>query len=218
MSNSLSGGYTERFGEVSDKDKKDKKGGLFRSRDKGSDGLGPKPDGIRGRWWHESVRTQGAIKGLNYAAIRTAEAYGEGFMEGQVLARLVIGEWQRILSLLASHTRTDLCPTEAHIYKFKNDEMKFLHNPDLRLHTVHVRDVARALFLAAKWIGIKGKDEALSLAGEEMPSAWDWSKGKDADYEREGRKLAQDLVVESEKIRVPYFNLVSIPIGPLESR
>jgi hypothetical protein len=218
MSNSLSGGYPERFAEVSDKDRKDKKGGLFRSRDKGSDGLGPKPDDIRGRWWHESVRTQGSIKGLNYAAIRIAEAYGEGFMEGQVLARLVIGEWEHILSLLGSHSRTDSCDTEAHIYKFKNDEMKFLHNPDLRLHMVHVRDVARALFLAAKWIGVKGKDEALSLAGEEMPSAWEWSKGKDAEHEREGRKLAQDLPVESEKVCVPYFNLVSVIIGPLGFR
>ena len=99
MSNSLSGGYTERFAELSDKDKKDNKGGLFRSRDKGSDGLGPKPDDVRGRWWHESVRTQGSIKGLNYAAIRIAEAYGEGFMEGQVLARLVIGELEHTPSL-----------------------------------------------------------------------------------------------------------------------
>jgi hypothetical protein len=92
MSNSLAGGYAERFMDVSGKDKKDKKGGLFRTRDKGSDGSGPKPDDIRGRWWHESIRHQGSTAGLNYAAIRIAEAYGEGFMEGQVLARLVIGK------------------------------------------------------------------------------------------------------------------------------
>jgi hypothetical protein len=92
MSNSFSGGYTERFVELSDKDKKDKKGGLFRSRDKSSEGMGPKPDDVRGRWWHESVRAQGAVKGLKYTVLRVAEPYGEGYMEGQVLARLVIGQ------------------------------------------------------------------------------------------------------------------------------
>jgi hypothetical protein len=91
MSNSVSGGYTERFAELSDKAKKDKKGGLFRSKDKGSDGLGPKPDDVRGRWWHESVRAQAAVPNLNYCALRVAAVYGESFMDGEVLARLVIG-------------------------------------------------------------------------------------------------------------------------------
>lgn len=91
QSNSVAGGYTERFVESSDDMKKDKKGGLFRSKEKKSDGLGPKPDDMRGRWWHELVRAQAAIPNLNYAVVRVAEAYGAAYMEGQVLARLVIG-------------------------------------------------------------------------------------------------------------------------------
>jgi hypothetical protein len=90
MSNSVTGGYTERFVEA----KKEKKGGMFRSKDKGSEGLGPKPDGVRGRWWHEGVRAQAAVPGLNFVAIRAGEIYGEAFGEGQVLARLVIGEFR----------------------------------------------------------------------------------------------------------------------------
>ena len=91
QSNNIAGGYNERFAELSDKAKKEKKGGLFRSKEKGSDGLGPKPDDVRGRWWHESVRAQAVVPNLRYAVVRAAEIYGEAYMEGQVLARLVIG-------------------------------------------------------------------------------------------------------------------------------
>lgn len=86
--------------EKAEREKKEKKG-LFRSsKDKANEGLGPKPDDIRGRWWHESVRAQGAVSHLRFATLRVAEPYGEAYMEGQILARLVIGTVRRSTSIL----------------------------------------------------------------------------------------------------------------------
>lgn len=89
MKSSLSGGHNETFLESSVKQEKK---GFFKSKDKSTDGLIPKPDDVRGRWWHEVVRAQAAIPNLKYVVLRCGELYGEGFMEGQILARLVIGE------------------------------------------------------------------------------------------------------------------------------
>lgn len=87
--------------------------------------------------------------------------------------------------------------------------MRFLHNPDLRLHTVHVRDIARALTTVADWIADVGKEKANSVAGEEIPSAWAWSTGKDGNEEKQGMKLVADLPDATARIVAPYFNVVS---------
>lgn len=100
----------------------------------------------------------------------------------------------------------------AHIYKFKNDEMKFLHNPDLRLHTIHVHDISRALLATAEWMGKTGRTQANELAGEGMPSAWAWSKGKGIEGEVQGLAMIKDVqgaVAENGRVVVPYFNVVS---------
>lgn len=99
----------------------------------------------------------------------------------------------------------------ANIYKFRNDEMKFLHNPDLRLHTIHVRDISRAIFSTAEWMTKTGRNQANELAGEVMPSAWAWSKGKGTEGERQGLDLIKDVqgaVAENGRVIVPYFNVV----------
>ena len=96
--------------------------------------------------------------------------------------------------------------------------MKFLHNPDLRLHTVHVRDVPRALIKVAEWMAKVGREEADNIAGEELPSAWTWSTGKDGDQERQGMKQVADLSDPAARIRAPYFNLVSRAFQPLAKR
>lgn len=87
--------------------------------------------------------------------------------------------------------------------------MKFLHNPDLRLHSIHVRDVARALWKTAEWLAFTEPAKALEIAGEEIPSAWSWSKGKEAEQEKAGMKLISDPMDQNIKVVVPYFNVVS---------
>lgn len=54
-----------------------------------------RPDGVRGRWWHEALRAVAGVKGLNAAVVRCAEIYGVDYTEGSVLARLVIGDIYR---------------------------------------------------------------------------------------------------------------------------
>lgn len=52
-----------------------------------------KPDGVRGRWWHETLRGLGKLeeKGLHLGVTRCAAGYGGGWWEGEVVARLVVG-------------------------------------------------------------------------------------------------------------------------------
>jgi plastocyanin len=49
----------------------------------------------------------------------------------------------------------------ARVYAYLGEEMKWLWTKDLRTHTVHVLDVARALWHAAEWCanGEKNWDE-----------------------------------------------------------
>ena len=37
------------------------------------------------------------------------------------------------------------------VYKYLNEEMKFLYSKDLKLNTVHVKDVSRACWYLAEW-------------------------------------------------------------------
>jgi len=57
------------------------------------EGTDLKPDGHRGRWWHESLRGIGALQkdGLNFGVIRCGALYGPGVSDGEVVARLVVG-------------------------------------------------------------------------------------------------------------------------------
>ena len=65
-----------------------------------------RPDGVRGRWWHEVLRGLGSLKDLNSGVIRCGALYGPGTWEGEVIPRVVIGQ----------------------IYQYLSDEkMKFLH-------------------------------------------------------------------------------------------
>lgn len=101
-SSSPSTGYGEAFLPNSE-DKKRSKGFFGGGKDKDDayvEGFGMRPDGVRGRWWHEVVRAIGAIGAdgedgndrLNFAAIRVGEIYGEGYCDqSQVLGRLVVG-------------------------------------------------------------------------------------------------------------------------------
>jgi hypothetical protein len=64
-----------------------------------------RPDGIRGRWWHETLRGLAKITNLNTGVIRCGAWYGRGTWEGEVVPRLVVGQ----------------------VYKHLKEEMKFLY-------------------------------------------------------------------------------------------
>ncbi|KAJ9108250.1 hypothetical protein QFC19_002498 [Naganishia cerealis] len=203
-SSSPSTGYGEAF-LPNPEDKKKSKGFFGGGRDKEesySEGFGMRPDGVRGRWWHEAVRAIGDIASqgsevnerLNFAVVRVGEIYGEGYCDqSQVLGRLVVG----------------------HIYQYNKEEMKFLYNPDLRMHTVHVQDVVRSLFTTAQWISGLGQDarlEADRLAGITIPSAW--YRATDAEKQALDAIVRRDdmglkLVDKERKVTVPYFNVAS---------
>jgi nucleoside-diphosphate-sugar epimerase len=68
-----------------------------------------------------------AIDGLNYCIVRPAIVYGPGDITG-ITPRIIIGA----------------------VYKQLGEEMKFLWSKDLRINTVHVTDVCRALLLIAQ--------------------------------------------------------------------
>ena len=64
-----------------------------------------RPDGVRGRWWHEALRGLGSVEALNTGVVRCGAWYGRGTWEGEVVPRLVVGQ----------------------VYRSLGEEMKFLH-------------------------------------------------------------------------------------------
>ena len=68
------------------------------------------------------------IEGLNLVILRPAVVYGIGATMGLV-PRIVCGR----------------------IYQHINEEMKFLWAKDLKINTVHVTDVVRAMWYIATW-------------------------------------------------------------------
>lgn len=99
------------------------------------------------------------------------------------------------------------------------EEMKFLYNPDLRMHTIHVQDVVRALFTAAEWMagyGENARSEANRLAGVSIPSGWyraSEAEKKDLDKVLKSGDVRIDMANNDAKVIVPYFNLVSSLLG-----
>lgn len=102
-SSSPSSGYGEAF-LPNPEDKKKSKGFFSGGKDKEDsfpEGFGMRPDGVRGRWWHEAIRAIADIGSgdsgpgldkLNFAVVRVGEIYGEGYCDqSQVLGRLVVG-------------------------------------------------------------------------------------------------------------------------------
>ncbi|TIA88836.1 hypothetical protein E3P99_02357 [Wallemia hederae] len=87
------------------------------------------PQGGRGVWWHDSIRSLATIPNLPLSILRVGAWYGPSQLHGKITPRLMCGD----------------------IYRHLNEEMKFLWNGDLRLNTVHSEDVARALVALSKW-------------------------------------------------------------------
>lgn len=66
------------------------------------------------------------------------------------------------------------------------------------MHTVHVEDVAGAMWACAAWIHQQGREQAIALAGEKIPFHNEKSKAKEVD----------GMVSPDEQPITPLFNLV----------
>ncbi|PCH38678.1 hypothetical protein WOLCODRAFT_23505 [Wolfiporia cocos MD-104 SS10] len=108
-----------------------------------------RPDGVHGTWWHETLRTLGAIDGLNLVIVRKAIVYGPYIDYGPVMSFIAIGA----------------------VYGYLKQPVKGLWAPGKHpVHTVHATDVAGAFWACAEWMHrVGGRAKADELAGEEIP-------------------------------------------------
>ncbi|CAG8618516.1 27442_t:CDS:2 [Dentiscutata erythropus] len=87
-----------------------------------------KPWTMCAKYKHKAEEKIKTIEGLNLAILRPSVVYGPGATMG-ITPRIVCGR----------------------IYKLLNEEMKVLWSEDLKVNTVHVTDVVRALWHVATW-------------------------------------------------------------------
>ncbi|WVQ97048.1 hypothetical protein IAU59_004158 [Kwoniella sp. CBS 9459] len=151
-----------------------------------------KPDGARGRWWHEALRGIGKIPGLNFGVIRCGAWYGRGSYDGEIIPRVVVG----------------------HVYKYLKEEMKFLYNSELRLNTVHSLDVSQALYLLSLYLLSKPRSVVTSESAVSIPFSFTSpsSSGFLSSSKRssvsEAWKTIPTVVPEKETVSIPLFNIV----------
>ncbi|KIP09250.1 hypothetical protein PHLGIDRAFT_116504 [Phlebiopsis gigantea 11061_1 CR5-6] len=106
-----------------------------------------KPDGVRGFWWHETLRMLASIPDLNLVIVRPGMVYGPYVDYGVVI---------RFMAVAAT-------------YGYIKQPMKGLWGPGKHpTNTVHVDDVVGAMWAVAQWMGQIGRKEANSIAGEEI--------------------------------------------------
>ncbi|KAF8123778.1 hypothetical protein EV363DRAFT_1587130 [Boletus edulis] len=128
-------------------------------------------------WWHETLRMLASIQGLNLVILRSGFVYGPYVEYG--LYSLVI--------------------TVASVYGYMKKPMKTIWGPGKEpVHTVHVEDVAGAMWSCAVWINKQGREQAIALAGEKIPFHNDKSKAKEVD----------GMISPDEQSIAPLFNLV----------
>ncbi|WWD18123.1 hypothetical protein CI109_102572 [Kwoniella shandongensis] len=156
-----------------------------------------KPDGIRGKWWHETLRGIGRLEGLNFGVIRCGAWYGRGTWDGETLPRVVVG----------------------HVYQYLKEEMKFLYNSDLRVNTIHSLDVSQALHLLSLYLLSTPRETVLSQSaspiGFSFPSSsssssstFSLTKHKRSASSSETWKTISTVVPEKGKVAIPLFNIV----------
>ncbi|GFZ43262.1 hypothetical protein JCM24511_00981 [Saitozyma sp. JCM 24511] len=155
-----------------------------------------RPDGARGRWWHEVLRGLGRVasaEGLNVGVIRCGAWYGRGTWEGEVIPRVVAG----------------------HVYSYLKEDMKFLYNSDLRINTVHTADLSQALYLASLHLLSTDRAKVISQSGVSIPYTWvppstsPFSLGKDKRTSLSDLyKTVKTIVPEQEKVVLPMWNVV----------
>jgi nucleoside-diphosphate-sugar epimerase len=91
------------------------------------------------RWKLQAEQDLSKIDGLNLCILRLAHVYG---------------------SYTRNYLATALCL--ARVWKFEEETMKWLWDRDLRTNTVHVEDVAGAMWTAAEWYIKSGSGRKLA--------------------------------------------------------
>ncbi|WWD05520.1 hypothetical protein V865_003598 [Kwoniella europaea PYCC6329] len=151
------------------------------------------PDGVRGRWWAETLRGIGNLD-LNFGVIRCAAWYGRGAYLGEIVPRLVVG----------------------HVYQYLKEEMKFLYNSDLRVNTVHSLDVAQCLYLLSLYLLSKSRSEMLKESAINLPftfstpssSGFSLTSSSKRSSISDSWKAIPTVIPESTKVAIPLFNVV----------
>jgi len=135
-----------------------------------------KPVGVRGIWWHEATRVLASIEKLNLAILRIGLCYGPYIDYGVLCSTLTV----------------------AAVYGYMKKPMKGLWSPGKNsMNTVHVDDVAAAVWALAGWMSGVGRIEANTIAGEGIQTN-EKSKVKDV----------EGVPDHNLKIVAPLFNLV----------
>ncbi len=96
----------------------------------------------------EAEEALSKIPGLNLVILRLAHVYGE-YDFGFIAKALCL----------------------ARVYQEQDRELKWLWSEDLRINTVHVEDVARALWKAAEWRAVNSTIPADAVAASESPTS-----------------------------------------------
>ncbi|WWC87977.1 uncharacterized protein L201_002879 [Kwoniella dendrophila CBS 6074] len=153
------------------------------------------PDGIRGRYWNETLRGIGKLnEKLNFGCIRSAAWYGGDSYQGEIVPRLVVG----------------------HVYQYLKEEMKFLYNSDLRVNTVHSVDVAQSLWLLSLYLISTPRSKVMEESAVPLPfsfaspsekSTFSITKSKRTSIS-DTWKTIPTVIPESEIISIPLFNVV----------
>ena len=117
---------------------------------------GWKPLGVRGTWWHETLRALGAIDGLPLVVTRLAYLYGPNTIstEGTFVT---LYPHLRSTPGLPTYIMTTRIVTVVpalifvgYSYKQIAEDMKYLWSSKLRKHTVHSEDAAGAIWACAE--------------------------------------------------------------------
>ncbi|KAF8894411.1 NAD-P-binding protein [Infundibulicybe gibba] len=136
-----------------------------------------KPAGTLGIWWHETIRMLAAIENLNLVILRVGLAYGPYTNFGLIASVMTV----------------------ASVYGYLKKPMKSLWSPGKHPNnTVHVEDIAGALWACAEWMGPLGRTAANSVAGEVIPFHNEKSKVKEV----------EGMTPYDDKPIAPLFNLV----------
>lgn len=117
---------------------------------------GWKPLGIRGTWWHETLRALGNIGGLPLVVTRLAYLYGPNTISTEGMF-VTLHPHPRSTASLPTYVMTTRIVTVVpalifvgYSYKQNAEDMKYLWSSKLRKHTVHSEDAAGAIWACAE--------------------------------------------------------------------
>ncbi|KAF9456139.1 hypothetical protein BDZ94DRAFT_1276439 [Collybia nuda] len=136
-----------------------------------------KPVGTLGIWWHETLRILATIEDLNLIVLRIGFAYGPYTNYGIIASGITVGS----------------------VYGYLKKPMKSVWSPGKNPNnTIHIDDVAGALWACAEWMAPLGRKAANSLAGEEII------------FHNEKKKVkeVEGMPAYNTKLIAPLFNLV----------